>query len=86
MKKIQNVLFLVFIFSPIAAALQLNYYAKTCPDLESIVQDVVREHMNASLKVAPSTLRLFFHDCFIMVSISDYQHVLFFTYQYMNMW
>ncbi|KAJ3698722.1 hypothetical protein LUZ61_002427 [Rhynchospora tenuis] len=48
-----------------SSALKQNYYAKTCPNLESIVRGAVQRKMSQSPIAAPATLRLFFHDCFV---------------------
>ncbi|KAM0845572.1 hypothetical protein ACQ4PT_056283 [Festuca glaucescens] len=63
--------FLAFLaaLSPMAAAAQLrpDYYATTCPDLESIVRGAVYRSMAHSPVAAPATPRLFFHDCAVRV-------------------
>lgn len=47
--------------------LSVDYYAKTCPNLESLVQGAVQGMMASSPIVPAATLRLFFHDCFVTV-------------------
>ncbi|XP_042489797.1 peroxidase 3-like [Macadamia integrifolia] len=55
---------LVFLGSA-QAALQMNFYAKTCPKAEKIVLDFVKKHIpNAPSLVGP-LLRMNFHDCFV---------------------
>ncbi|XP_020080605.1 peroxidase 16-like [Ananas comosus] len=53
---------------PKAAAAQLdpNYYANICPNLENLVRGAVVKMMSQTPVAAPATLRLFFHDCFVM--------------------
>ncbi|XP_028764221.1 peroxidase 73 [Neltuma alba] len=48
-----------------SAQLSKNHYAKTCPNLESIVRTVVRNKFQQTFVTVPATLRLFFHDCFV---------------------
>ncbi|SPT20367.1 unnamed protein product [Triticum aestivum] len=47
------------------AQLRQNYYASSCPSAESTVRSVISQHVQQSFAVAPGTLRLFFHDCFV---------------------
>ncbi|KAL0443817.1 UNVERIFIED_CONTAM: Peroxidase 52 [Sesamum latifolium] len=42
-----------------------DFYASTCPNLQRIVSDAMREAIHQELRVAASVLRLFFHDCFV---------------------
>uniref|UniRef100_A0ACD5V0L4 Uncharacterized protein n=1 Tax=Avena sativa TaxID=4498 RepID=A0ACD5V0L4_AVESA len=48
-----------------SAQLRQNYYASSCPSAESTVRSVISQHVQQSFAVAPGTLRLFFHDCFV---------------------
>ncbi|KAA8530275.1 hypothetical protein F0562_004984 [Nyssa sinensis] len=45
--------------------LTLNYYQKSCPRFEQIVQDTITNKQITSPTTAAGTLRLFFHDCFV---------------------
>ncbi|KAI3457123.1 hypothetical protein Pfo_013786 [Paulownia fortunei] len=47
------------------AQLSPNFYASTCPNLQIIVRNAMREAINQELRIAASILRLFFHDCFV---------------------
>ncbi|XP_038692958.1 peroxidase 3-like [Tripterygium wilfordii] len=47
------------------AQLQMGFYAKSCPEAEKIVFDSVIKHIHDSPSLAPSLLRLHFHDCFV---------------------
>ncbi|KAI3447023.1 hypothetical protein Pfo_003688 [Paulownia fortunei] len=57
---------LIFLsFCSLANALSLNYYDKTCSDVESIVTKVVKDATSKDKTVPAALLRLHFHDCFI---------------------
>jgi hypothetical protein len=64
-----NLFLLQFIASSYAAKLRVDYYRKTCPNVESIVHNAVEMKLQQTFVTAPSTLRLFFHDCFVQVSV-----------------
>ncbi|XP_060189687.1 peroxidase 51-like [Lycium barbarum] len=57
----------VTIFMPdlVSAQLKTNYYAKTCPNVETIVRNVVKQKIQQTLVTIPAVLRIFFHDCFV---------------------
>ncbi|XP_022852330.1 peroxidase 55-like [Olea europaea var. sylvestris] len=42
-----------------------NFYSSTCPNVEAIVQQAVATKFSQTFVTMPSTLRLFFHDCFV---------------------
>ncbi|GLT81670.1 hypothetical protein SLE2022_001060 [Rubroshorea leprosula] len=42
-----------------------NFYSSTCPNVESIVKQVVDTKFGQTFVTVPATLRLFFHDCFV---------------------
>ena len=50
-----------------SAQLIENFYAKTCPNVESIVKNVVSQKYVQTFVTVPGTLRLFFHDCMVEV-------------------
>ncbi|KAM0890386.1 hypothetical protein ACQ4PT_027093 [Festuca glaucescens] len=50
-----------------ASDLSPNYYSSTCPNLESIVRGVVAQQRDTTIRTIGSTIRLFFHDCFVEV-------------------
>ncbi|XP_054809201.1 peroxidase 64-like isoform X2 [Prosopis cineraria] len=56
---------IMFSVVPIGNSLSLNYYEKTCPDLEFIAARVVREATSKDKTVPAALLRMHFHDCFI---------------------
>uniref|UniRef100_A0ACD5UHN9 Uncharacterized protein n=1 Tax=Avena sativa TaxID=4498 RepID=A0ACD5UHN9_AVESA len=47
------------------AKLSRNYYASTCPNVETLVRGAVTQKLQETFNAAPGTLRLFFHDCFV---------------------
>ncbi|KAK8652928.1 hypothetical protein V6N13_126951 [Hibiscus sabdariffa] len=50
-----------------SAQLRRNYYAKTCPNVESIVRNAVTQKFRQTFVTVPATIRLFFHDYFVQV-------------------
>ncbi|CAI9763362.1 unnamed protein product [Fraxinus pennsylvanica] len=48
-----------------SAQLRQNYYANICPNVESIVRNVVNQKFRQTFVTVPATLRMFFHDCFV---------------------
>ncbi|XP_021854015.2 peroxidase 57-like [Spinacia oleracea] len=65
--KYTNVIAFLFLFfsSPLTLALQVGFYSKTCPNAETIVQQVVQQRFAADKSVAAALLRMHFHDCFV---------------------
>ncbi|OIT00895.1 PREDICTED: peroxidase 3-like [Nicotiana attenuata] len=47
------------------AQLQLNFYSKSCPKAEKIIQDYVQNHIPNAPSLAAALLRLHFHYCFV---------------------
>ncbi|KAK3446834.1 peroxidase A2 [Eucalyptus grandis] len=56
---------LLFLLHPLNAELTADFYAKTCPDVSSIVQTVIHEALQYDPRITASLLRLHFHDCFV---------------------
>ncbi|KAF8018181.1 hypothetical protein BT93_H3163 [Corymbia citriodora subsp. variegata] len=56
---------LLFLLHPSNAQLTAGFYAKTCPDVSSIVQNVIHEALQSDPRITASLLRLHFHDCFV---------------------
>lgn len=50
------------------AELQMNYYAKSCPDAEKIIKQQVVELYYEHGNTAVSWLRNLFHDCIVQVN------------------
>ena len=44
-----------------------NFYAKSCPNVESIVKNDVSQKFMQTFVTVPGTMRLFFHDCMVDV-------------------
>ncbi|KAI5661899.1 hypothetical protein M9H77_21222 [Catharanthus roseus] len=42
-----------------------NFYASTCPNLQTIVRNAMTPAVNSERRIGASILRLFFHDCFV---------------------
>jgi hypothetical protein len=59
------------------AQLSVDYYSKTCPNVE----DIVRKEMTQILSVAPSLagplLRMHFHDCFVRVCLQKHNVMIY---------
>lgn len=71
-KKTNQTIFSIFslllLFSScVSAQLRTGFYQNSCPNVESIVRNAVRQKFQQTFVTAPATLRLFFHDCFVRV-------------------
>ncbi|KAM7264054.1 hypothetical protein ACFE04_001737 [Oxalis oulophora] len=53
------------IFPHTIHGLKKNYYASSCPTVETIVRGVVQTKISQTFVTVPGTLRLFFHDCMV---------------------
>ncbi|CAL5200719.1 unnamed protein product [Lathyrus oleraceus] len=42
-----------------------NFYATTCPSLQTIVRNTMISAIKTEARIGASILRLFFHDCFV---------------------
>ncbi|XP_047179297.1 peroxidase P7-like [Vigna umbellata] len=47
------------------AQLSPSFYARTCPNLQTIVRSTMRQAIAREARLGASILRLFFHDCFV---------------------
>ncbi|KAK9074791.1 hypothetical protein SSX86_003109 [Deinandra increscens subsp. villosa] len=56
---------LILSFFSYATSLSSNHYAKTCPNVESLIRKAVRDAATNDKKVPAALLRMHFHDCFI---------------------
>ncbi|XP_027355642.1 peroxidase 16-like [Abrus precatorius] len=58
---------LLLLISTQSSSAQLTYgfYRNTCPNVEQLVRSAVQQKFQETFVTAPSTLRLFFHDCFV---------------------
>ncbi|KAH0935831.1 hypothetical protein HID58_012948 [Brassica napus] len=69
-KKTNQTIFSIFslllLFSScVSAQLRTGFYQNSCPNVETIVRNAVRQKFQQTFVTAPATLRLFFHDCFV---------------------
>jgi peroxidase len=56
-----------------------NFYSESCPQLEHIVQTVVKAAVLKETRMAASLMRLEFHDCFVNVFMHlPYNHPMLF--------
>lgn len=46
-----------------------NFYGVTCPSLQTIVRNTMINAIQNERRMGASILRLFFHDCFVNVSL-----------------
>ncbi|CAM8891318.1 unnamed protein product [Rhodiola kirilowii] len=65
--KTSILIFIIVLESIVLANAKLieNFYSKSCPNVESIVQKAVYNHFLQTFATIPGTLRLFQHDCFV---------------------
>lgn len=54
----------------VMADLQVGFYNSTCPNAESIVQQVVQNRLRTDPSITAALLRMHFHDCFVRVSVA----------------
>ncbi|KAI4296855.1 hypothetical protein L6164_036775 [Bauhinia variegata] len=52
-------------FAKTQRQLSVDYYAKSCPQVEKLVGSITSQQFKESPVSAPATIRLFFHDCFV---------------------
>jgi len=72
-----NFFLLLLLSSCVSAQLRTGFYQNSCPNVETIVRNAVRQKFQQTFVTAPATLRLFFHDCFVRVR---YNFLLIFSY------
>ncbi|XP_075076847.1 peroxidase 3-like [Nicotiana tabacum] len=58
-------LFFVGILGSSHGQLQLNFYSKSFPKAEKIIQNYVQKHIPNAPSLAAALLRMHFHDCFV---------------------
>ncbi|ONK69963.1 uncharacterized protein A4U43_C05F28780 [Asparagus officinalis] len=51
--------------APLHHPLTIDYYSKTCPQLDDLVGSVTGPRFKQTPVAGPATIRLFFHDCFV---------------------
>ena len=52
-----------------AEGLRVGFYEKSCPLAEAITKNVVKQTLAVSPSLSGPLLRMFYHDCFVRVSI-----------------
>eukprot|EP01018_Ginkgo_biloba_P016048 Gb_33119 [translate_table: standard] len=60
-----SLILVIYGFQSAVGQLSADFYRFSCPSVDSIVFETMTDLANKSNVVPPSTLRLFFHDCFI---------------------
>lgn len=63
-----------------SASLKLGYYKYKCKGAEKIIRQTMANFIRYNPTVAPSIIRMHFHDCFVRVSI--YKHIQILAYIY----
>ncbi|KAK6943398.1 hem peroxidase [Dillenia turbinata] len=61
-------IFLLFYVGLVSTKLSSNFYAKSCPNVLSIIKSAVNTAVSNESRMGASLLRLHFHDCFINAS------------------
>lgn len=61
--------------APPEAALKVGFYHATCPIAEDVVLAEMRLILMEDATVAPSLLRMHYHDCFVQVSKQASKHL-----------
>ncbi|KAM1529069.1 peroxidase 64-like [Malus sylvestris] len=62
---LSSIFIVLLVFSAVTNALSLNYYDKSCPNVEQIVSNAVKKGKANDGTVPAALLRMHFHDCFI---------------------
>lgn len=65
-----------------SGSLEYDFYRESCPEAEKIIRSRVQDLYYRHADVAPSLLRLVFHDCFIEVKSSVLEFVTTKSYWY----
>ncbi|KAJ6756259.1 PEROXIDASE 72-RELATED [Salix purpurea] len=60
-----TIFLLAMILPPSNAQLNSTFYATTCPNVSSIVSNVVQQAFQSDPRIGASLIRLHFHDCFV---------------------
>ncbi|CAN1765225.1 Peroxidase 57 [Linum perenne] len=67
------VVFLLPLFVPLVAGLQVGFYRSTCPQAETIVRNLVQKRFGTDKSITAALLRMHFHDCFVRDSTPQKQ-------------
>ena len=57
---------------PLADGLAFDLYSDSCPQLETTVRSAVQAALQQEIALAAGLLRIFFHDCFPQVLVTDF--------------
>lgn len=82
---------MMILVGPTTAQLSPTFYDTTCPNLSSIVEDVVRQALQTDARAGAKLIRFHFHDCFVNVSNSlsptpfQLQYIQFLYFTFFNM-
>jgi len=60
-------LLLLFIFPVALAQLKFKFYSESCPNAETIVENLVRQQFARDPSITAALTRMHFHDCFVQV-------------------
>lgn len=64
-------IFLTLMLHESNAQLNSTFYANTCPNVSSIVSNVIQQALQSDSRIGASLIRLHFHDCFVNVNSSS---------------
>ncbi|KAM1047607.1 hypothetical protein TB2_026426 [Malus domestica] len=62
---LSSIFIILSVFSAVTNALSSNYYDKSCPNVDQIVSNAVKQATSNDRTVPAALLRMHFHDCFI---------------------
>ncbi|XWS30048.1 hypothetical protein CRYUN_Cryun24cG0084600 [Craigia yunnanensis] len=62
---LSNILLVLLSCCAAKAQLSPNFYANSCPNLQTLVRNAMTQAVNTETRIGASILRLFFHDCFV---------------------
>ena len=69
--KLSIALTCALLLSSACHGLQVGYYKKTCPRVETIVREEVKKFVYKNAGIGAGLIRLLFHDCFVQVMLNQ---------------